>query len=143
MEMPAYADYVSKRLPGLSYAPIVFVTAREGRNVLAALDTAQALAKQSATRVGTPEINRVLERARTDFRPPVRVRGNPRIYYGTQIGVNPPTLMLFVNDPRLFRQGYRRFLENRLREALPFTEIPLRVVYKRRRSIFAREDASS
>jgi predicted GTPase len=43
-----------------------------------------------------------------------------------------------VNDPRLFKPGYRRFLENRLREELPFKEIPLRVVYKRRQSIFAR-----
>jgi GTP-binding protein len=48
--------------------------------------------------------------------------------------------MLFVNDPRTFRPGYRRFLENRFREALPFKEIPLRVVYKRRKSMFARRD---
>ncbi|NJN14176.1 MAG: hypothetical protein HC813_00465 [Planctomycetes bacterium] len=71
----------------------------------------------------------------------MRVRGNPRIYYGTQTDVNPPTLMLFVNDPRLFRAGYRRFLENRLRADLPFKEIPLRVVYRRRRSIFAKGKA--
>ncbi|MHC4341400.1 MAG: ribosome biogenesis GTPase Der [Planctomycetota bacterium] len=137
MEMSEYADYVAKTLPGLHYAPIVFVTATDGRNVLAALDTAQSLAKQSRRRVGTPEINRVLERARTDFRPPVRVRGRPKIYYGTQTNINPPTIMLFVNDPRLFRKGYRRFLENRMRESLPFKEIPLRIVYKRRRSMFA------
>jgi GTP-binding protein len=53
--------------------------------------------------------------------------------------VKPPTLMLFVNDPRIFISGYRRFLENRLREALPFKEIPLRVIYKRRRSIFGKD----
>jgi GTP-binding protein len=141
MEMSDYADYVAKTLPGLYYAPIVFATAKDGRNVLAALDTAQALAKQSKLRVGTPEINRVLEAARTDFRPPVRVRGRPKIYYGTQTGVNPPTLMLFVNDPRLFRKGYRRFLENRFRDALPFKEIPLRIIYKRRRSLFAKNQS--
>ena len=139
MTMEDYADYIAKTLKGLHYAPMVFVTAKEGRNVLAALDTAQALSKQARFRVGTPEINRVLERARTEFRPPVRLKGQPKIYYGTQTGVNPPTLMLFVNDPRLFRKGYRRYLENRFREDLPFKEIPLRVVYKRRRSIFARK----
>jgi len=139
MTMDDYARYVAKTLTGLHYAPIVFVTAKEGRNVLAALDTAQALANQSRLRVGTPEINKALERARTDFRPPVRVRGNPKIYYGTQTDINPPTLMLFVNDPRMFRSGFRRFLENRLREELPFREIPLRVVYRRRRSIFSRK----
>ncbi len=114
--------------------------ADSGKNVLAAMDTAQALANQSKHRVGTPRINKVLESARTEFRPPVRLRGRPKIYYGTQIAVNPPTLMLFVNDPRLFPKGYRRFLENRFREELPFKEIPLRVVYKRRKSMFARRD---
>jgi GTP-binding protein len=137
MTMDEYAEYVAAKLPGLHFAPIVFVTARDGRNVLAAIDTAQSLSKQARTRVGTPRINKALERARTDFRPPVRVRGKPKIYYGTQTDVNPPTIMLFVNDPRLFRSGYRRFLENRLREELPFKEIPLRLVYKRRKSIFA------
>lgn len=137
MELADYADYVAKRLPGLHYAPIVFVTAKEGRNVLAALETAESLAKQSKERVGTPAINKALERARSEFLPPVRVRRTPKIYYGTQTDVNPPTIMLFVNDPRLFRSGYRRFLENRLREVLPFKEIPLRLVYRRRRSIFS------
>jgi predicted GTPase len=47
--------------------------------------------------------------------------------------------MLFVNDPRIFSSGYRRFLENRLREFLPFKEIPLRIIYKRRRSMFKKE----
>ena len=84
-------------------------------------------------------INKVIESSMKDFRPPVKVKGRPRIYYGTQIDVNPPTLMLFVNDPRIFSSGYRRFLENRLREALPFKEIPLRIIYKRRRSIFAKD----
>ena len=140
MEISEYAEYLGKKLPGLHYAPVVFVTAKEGRNVLAAVDTAQALHKQALHRVGTPEINRVLERIRTEFRPPVRVRGNPKMYYGTQTEVNPPTLMLFVNDPRSFRPGYRRFLENRLREMLPFKEIPMRIVYRRRRSIFGKRE---
>ncbi|MHC4548934.1 MAG: ribosome biogenesis GTPase Der [Planctomycetota bacterium] len=141
MEMETYAAYVARKLPGLHYAPLAFVTAKSGKNVLAAVDTAQSLARQARRRVGTPEINRAIERAMTDFRPPVRIRRTPKIYYGTQTGVNPPTIMLFVNDPRLFRSGFRRFMENRLREQLPFKEIPLRLVYKRRRSIFARSES--
>ena len=137
MTMEDYAKYIAKKLPAFHYAPIVFVTAKEGRNVLAAIDTAQALAKQSMNRVGTPAINKALERARTKFQAPVKARRSPKIYYGTQIEVNPPTIMLFVNDPRLFRPGFRRFLENRLREELPFKEIPLCIVYKRRQSMFA------
>ena len=138
--MDEYAKYIASKLPALHFAPIAFVTAKDGRNVLAAVDTAQSLAKQSHSRVGTPQINKALERASKDFRPPVRVKRTPRIYYGTQTGVNPPTLMLFCNDPRLFKPGYRRFIENRLREVLPFKEIPLRLVFKRRVSIFANEN---
>jgi GTP-binding protein len=141
MTMDDYAKYVQKTLPGLHFAPLVFVTAKDGRNVGGALDTAQSLFRQSCHRVGTPEINRVVQRAQTGSRPPVRVRHDPKIYYGTQTGVNPPTLMLFVNDPRSFRPGYRRFLENRFRAELPFKEIPLRVVYKRRTSLFRRQGA--
>jgi len=139
MEMGEYAAYVGRKMPGLHFAPIAFVSARDGRNVLAALETAESLARQAKLRVGTPEINKALERALTRFKPPVRVRREPRIYYGTQTAVNPPTIMLFVNDPRLFSPGFRRFMENRLREELPFKEIPLRLVYKRRRSMFARK----
>jgi GTP-binding protein len=141
MQMEAYADYVSKKLTGLHYAPIAFVSAKDGRNVLSALETAESLANQGRHRVGTPEINRAIERAMTESRPPTRMPREPKIYYGTQTGVSPPTIMLFVNDPRLFGQAFRRFLENRFREVLPYREIPLRIVYKRRKSIFARNEA--
>jgi len=141
MEMADYADYLAKKLPGLHFAPLAFVSAKDGKNVAAALETAESLAKQASLRVGTPEINRAVERAMTKFRPPSRTPREPKIYYGTQTGVSPPTIMLFVNDPRLFGPAYRRFLENRFREELPFKEIPLRIVYKRRKSIFARREA--
>ena len=142
MRLGEYAEYVARKLPGLHFAPLVFTTASTGRNVPAAVETALSLFRQASTRVSTSHVNDVLERAQTEFRPPVRVPGDPRVYYGTQTGVNPPTLMLFVNDPRSFRPGFRRFLENRFREALPFKEIPLRVVYKRRRSLFAKGDGA-
>jgi len=141
MEMEAYADYVSKKLTGLHYAPIAYISAKEGKNVFAALETAESLAKQGRQRVGTAEINRAVERAMTESRPPTRMTKEPKIYYGTQTSTNPPTIMLFVNDPRLFGQAFRRFLENRFREVLPYREIPLRIVYKRRKSIFARKEA--
>jgi GTP-binding protein len=141
MEMEQYASYLAQKLPGLHFAPLAFVSAKEGRNVLGALETAESLAKQARLRVGTAEINRAVERAMTRSRPPTRIPREPKIYYGTQTGVSPPTIMLFVNDPRLFGPAFRRFLENRFREELPFKEIPLRIVYKRRQSIFARKES--
>ncbi|MCZ6573909.1 MAG: ribosome biogenesis GTPase Der [Planctomycetota bacterium] len=141
MDKEKYVEYVRKTLPGLVFAPIVLCSAQTGDGVDRVLEDARRLQQQASHRVSTSEINRVLERTRTDFRPPVRLRREPKIYYGTQIEVNPPTLMLFVNDPRIFRQGYRRFLENRFRKDLPFKEIPIRVIYKRRRSIFAKRES--
>ncbi len=138
MAKEKYVEYVRKTLPGLAFAPIVLCSAQTGDGVDRVLENARRLQQQSSHRVSTAEVNRVLERARTDVRPPVRLLKNPKIYYGTQIEVNPPTLMLFVNDPRIFREGYRRFLENLFRKDLPFKEIPIRVIYKRRRSIFAK-----
>ena len=141
MDKEKYVEYVRKTLPGLVFAPIVLCSAQTGDGVDRVLEDARRLQQQASHRVSTSEINRVLERTRTDFRPPVRLRREPKIYYGTQIEVNPPTLMLFDNDPRIFRQGYRRFLENRFRKDLPFKEIPIRVIYKRRRSIFAKRES--
>ncbi|MFQ5843622.1 MAG: ribosome biogenesis GTPase Der [Planctomycetota bacterium] len=138
MSPDEYVGYVRKTMPALHFAPVVVVSALTGAGVAQAVGEARRLVDQASLRVGTAEINQVLERARRDSRPPVRLRRDPRIYYGTQIDVKPPTLMLFVNDPRIFRPGYRRFLENRFRRELPFKEIPLRVVYKRRESLFAR-----
>jgi len=72
-----------------------------------------------------------------EIRGPRVTRGKyPRIYYATQVGTNPPWIVLFVNDPVLFKDDFRRFLENRFREAFPFEEIPIRISFRKRASIF-------
>ena len=130
----AYSEYLDALLPHLDFAPMVFVSARDGRNVHAAVDTAAALHKQAQVRVATGRLNAALEEVMQLRGPsPKRGRRAPRIYYGTQISTSPPTLVLFVNDPALIRQDYQRFLLNRLRERLPFEEIPIRLVFRARR----------
>ena len=127
-----YDEYLSKALPGLPYAPISFVTARNGRRVHATLDLAAELYKQAGRWVGTGELNRVLREA-LDRHPPRRQKQyQPKIYYATQVGVHPPTLVLFCNSPKSFGGPYLRFLENTLREQFEFEEIPIRLVLKRR-----------
>jgi GTP-binding protein len=56
--------------------------------------------------------------------------GQPKIYYATQVSVCPPTVVLFVNNPAMMREQYRRFVERRIREALPFEEVPVRLVWR-------------
>jgi len=131
----AYGEYLAKLLPHLDFAPIVFVSARQGHNVTAAVETAWAVFKQSDTRVSTGQLNQALTEVMALRGPsPRRGRGQPKIFYGTQVATRPPTLVLFVNNPSLLDESYQRFLASRLRERLPFEEIPLRLTFRARRS---------
>jgi GTP-binding protein len=128
-----YADYLTKVLPGLDYAPLAFTTATDAKNVLSVIDLARNLYKQARSRVPTAELNRVVEDAIRARRPPSPRARLPRVFFATQVAVEPPTIVLFVNDPDLFAQDYRRFIENRFREELPFPEVPIRLVFRAHR----------
>ena len=128
----AWAEYAYDRLRGLGYAPISFVTAKDRKNVQATIDLAQHLAKKAQNRVGTGELNRVLDRVRDRHLPASRGARLPKIFYATQVATSPPTFVLFVNDPELFPKDYRRYIENRFREDLPFDELPVRIFYRAR-----------
>ena len=130
----AYAEYAYDRLRGLHYAPMSVVTAKDGKNVGATIDLAQHLFKKAHHRVGTGELNRVVERIREHHSPSPRSGKSPRIYYVTQVGTAPPTFVFFVNDPTLFPSDFRRYIENRFRDQLPFDELPVRIFYRRRES---------
>jgi GTP-binding protein len=130
----SYGDYLTKTIPELDYAPIVFTSAKTGHNTDAVIDTAWSLFKQSQMRVGTGELNRVLEEALAGRGPsPKRGSRPPKIFYATQVAILPPTIVLFVNHPSLIKQSYQRYLLNRLQEHLPFSEVPIRLVYRARR----------
>jgi GTP-binding protein len=90
------------------------------------------LYQQAAHRVGTGELNRLVEEILRERGPSSRLGTHARVYYAAQISTHPPTIALVVNDPRLFRGRYQRYLVNRLREALPFSEVPIRLLFRRR-----------
>jgi GTP-binding protein len=126
-----FADYLTRQLPGLEYAPISFISALESRNVEQALDVARGLFKQAHTRVATAEINRAIEEAVRKYKPPAGRGGKlVKLYYGTQVAVDPPTLALFVNSPQNVSEDYARYLSNRFRGRLPFAEVPLRLLFR-------------
>jgi len=124
-----FREYIESQLPGLSYAPICFVSAKEGHGVDEMLALAEELFDQSSRRVPTGELNRVLQRA-VEARSPNSRGYRANIKYATQAESSPPTFVLFVNDKRLFGKTYLRYLENRLREELEFQEIPVRIVLR-------------
>jgi GTP-binding protein len=124
-----YEEYLTKMLPGLKYIPISFTTATIGKNVQSTLDLSAELFKQATTQIGTGRLNRVFEIIRSERTGVRRSSAKlPRIYYVTQVATNPVTFMMFVNDPGLFDDNYRRFLAGRLRELLPIPEVPIRIL---------------
>jgi GTP-binding protein len=127
-----FSDYLDKTLAPLQFAPRVFITAKTGKNVQALVDVVWSLYKQANTRASTPEVNRALQEAVARKQPPVRHNRNLKMHYATQAGVNPPTVVIFCNDPRLVDPQYEKYLRNALRNSLPFEEVPLRLVFRRR-----------
>ena len=132
-ETEAYEHYLRGVLRGLAHAPIAFIAAPEGLNLVPTLELAGDLHEQAGRRVTTGELNRVLRRA-YDKRRPRPVRGRiGKIFYASQVGTHPPTIVLFVNDPALFEDSWRRFLEHRLQDELPFGEVPVKLRFSKRR----------
>jgi len=127
-----FRAYLHKTLPGLRFSPVVFTSAVEGTGLGTLLEAVWRLHGQASTRVGTAALNRAVSEAEARRAPKPRYGRQGHVYYGTQVEVSPPTFMLFVNDPELFEQNYLRYLANRLRQDLPFDEIPLRLVLKPR-----------
>ncbi len=110
-------------------------TASQGRGVRETIELAEELFDQANTRVGTGELNSVLEKILA-LRGPSHKGGTkpPKIYYASQVATAPPTIVCFVNDVRSFDTGYQRFLINRFREMLPFCEVPIRLIFRPRRA---------
>jgi GTP-binding protein len=130
-----YGVYLTKTLPQVFYAPVAFTTAVTGRNIRATIELAQSLFKQARTRVTTGQLNRAIEETLAAQQPmATKHGGQPKIYYATQVSVCPPTIALFVNSPAMMREQYRRFVEKRLRASLPFEEVPLRLLWRPRKS---------
>jgi len=128
-----FTNYLNSRLPVLPYAPISYMSAKSSKNIKQTVDLALKLFKQANQRVPTAKLNRVLEQALRERRPPSKHAAAPRIYYATQTSVAPPTLDLFVNNPEAFGRNYQRYLENRLRESLPYSEVPIRLFFHKHR----------
>ncbi len=129
-----FAEYLARVMPALAHVPAVFVTAKTGRNVDAAVHVALSLHAQAHTRVATAPLNAALQTILA-LRGPSAKHGTKqvRIYYATQVSTAPPTIVFFCNDPGLVSTNYRRFMENRLRELLPFKEVPARLWFRARR----------
>jgi len=127
---------LTKLLPGLKYAPLAFTTATEAKNVQSVLDLAAEIFKQTTTWVPTAKLNKAIEIIKQEKTGAAKggKTGRPKIYYATQIAINPITILMFVNRPDLFEENYRRFIINRLRTMLSIEEVPIRLLARSHRT---------
>jgi GTP-binding protein len=125
-----WAVYLRDVFPMLEHVPIAFVTAKSGRNVYRLLNLAQQLHKQAGKRVKTGALNRVIQAAVTANPPPMRLNRTPKVFYATQVGVHPPTIVLVTNGPELFDDPYQRYLLKALRDNFPFGEVSIKLVLR-------------
>jgi GTPase len=127
-----YRKIIAEGLKFIPYAPIVFASAKTGYHVQSLLETALNISDMRYLRVPTSRLNEVVQDAIRRYRP-ATIRGKPlKVFYATQIRVNPPTFVFFVNDPQAVHFGYERYLENQLRQAFSFKGTAIRLQFKAR-----------
>ncbi|MBS5369983.1 MAG: ribosome biogenesis GTPase Der [Coprobacillus cateniformis] len=116
----------------LDYAPIVFVSAKENKRVDLLLPMIQEVYANSHKRVSTSVLNDVLIDAQTMNPTTTFNGGRLKIYYANQVSICPPTFVLFTNDPQYLHFSYKRYLENRLRDAFGFEGTPIHIICRKR-----------
>ncbi|MFM2106173.1 MAG: hypothetical protein RL338_1205 [Chloroflexota bacterium] len=130
-----YVARLRRDLPFLDFAPVVSISAKTGQRVGRVLEMAVDVWGERRRRISTGELNRLLGAATERQTPPIVKGKRPKVFYGTQVAVAPPTFVLFANDAPLIHFSYRRFLENRLRDAYGFVGTPIRLVFRERQAV--------
>jgi len=130
--MDEYTRLLRYELNFLPYVPLLFISAKTGQRVSQVLPMALRVQDERLIRIATSQFNRILQKAQDAHPAPTKAGKQLKIYYGTQIRSDPPTFLLYVNDPKLAHFTYQRFLENRIREDFPFLGTPIRVLFRQR-----------
>ena len=123
-----YKKEIYNKLPYLSYAPIIFISAKTGQRVDKIFDMINTVAKNNAIRVSTSMLNQVINEAIAVVQPPTDKGRRLKILYATQASTKPPTFVIFVNSKKLFHFSYERYLVNQIRTNFGITGTPIRVI---------------
>ncbi len=132
MPTEKWVTYLRDNFRTMWYAPIAFITGQTGKNVKAMLNHAQMLFRQSLERVPTSQLNKLVRAAIEQNPPPAYQNRRPKIYYATQVAVQPPTVVLFCSDPQAISPQYQRYLLRVFRDELEFGEVPIKLYLRRR-----------
>jgi GTPase len=125
-----YRKVVMEKLGFMTYAPIVFISAKTGQRLSKLYELIKFVSNQAALRVSTGMLNDLVNEAVAMVQPPTDKGKRLKIYYMTQAGVKPPTFVIFVNSAELLHYSYERYLENQLRKSFGFEGTPLRFIHR-------------
>ena len=125
-----YKKEVYDKLSYISYAPILFISAKTGQRVNKLFELINSVASQNALRVSTSVLNQVLNEAIAIVQPPTDKGRRLRIFYMTQASTKPPTFVVFVNDKELFHFSYERYLINQIRNEFGLIGTPVRMIVR-------------
>ena len=128
--MKAFRDRVKEEFAFMSYASIMFISAKTGQRVNKLLEEIKLVNEQHKRRITTGMLNDVLNEATAKQQPPSDKGRRLRLYYGTQASVAPPTFILFANSKELFHYSYLRYIENQIREAFGFEGTPINFIIR-------------
>jgi len=127
-----YRDDIIFRFPDLAFYPIIFVSAMTKQRIGQILETAKKVHQAAMERISTNRLNKYFQQV-IDRNPPPAIAGKYiQIKYVTQVKADPPVFLFFCNDPKNVKEGYRRFLENKLREKFGFTGVPVTLLFRQK-----------
>lgn len=128
--MNAFLEKVRDRLHFVPYAPVIFISALTGQRIHQVIETANRVYEERFFRLPTSEVNRILRDAVQRHPPPPRGTRRLKLYFASQVATAPPVFLFHTNDAELVHFTYRRYLENRIREAHPFEGTPIRLSFR-------------
>jgi len=130
MTSEKWSEYLLKTFGSLRHVPVAFITAKDSKNIKQLINLTQSVYKQSRERVTTGQLNRIVEEACAQNAPRFKNNKRGKIFFATQVATEPPTIVLKCNDPTLFDKNWKRYLVGRLREELPYKEVPIKVYFR-------------
>ena len=128
-----YTEQIRSRMSFLSYAEIIFLSAKTGQRTGKLFELIDMVIENQSLRIATGVLNEIVAEATAMHQPPTDKGKRLKIFYITQVGVKPPTFVIFVNDKKLMHFSYQRYLENRIRETFGFRGTSLRFLIRERK----------
>jgi len=131
--MEEYTVKIKRELNFMDYVPILFISAKTGQRMDQVLPMALRVQEERLARLTTSTINEIIHKAQDAHPHPGHAGRALKMFYGTQVRSNPPTFLIYVNEPKLMHFSYIRYLENQIREQYSFLGTPIRIITKGRR----------